>query len=172
MHLLLGNSDRLLTNFIEVLVQDACAERGVVQTTSVRTVEAMILEGLTGRFDLGIIIPKNLVPDGTSTRIYNAYSEAGQGIRILKKRCSMPIIAAAAVGERSVEAQILWDSGVDAVVGLPFHPAQFCSTILEVVNRKEHKEVRKRPRVSRMFLEGLATLGRRVPARATSEGIP
>ncbi len=166
MHLLLGNSERLLTNFIEVLVQDACPERGLVRTTGVRTIEAFILEGLTGRFNLGIIIPKNLLPDGAATRIYNPYSEAAQAIRVLKKRCSMPIIAAAAVEEHSIEVQMLRAAGIDGLVELPFHPDQFAAAIHEVVNRKSQQEVRK-PDLVQSLLNSLSSMSHCVPARAT-----
>lgn len=148
MHLLLGNSEQLLTNFIEVLAQDACADRGLVRTTAVRTVEALILEGLTGRFDLAIVVPRNLIPDGASIRIYNPFSEAAQAVRILKKRSAMPIVAAATLEDDSAEARILWEAGVDGLMGLPFHPQQFASTIHQALGRRGPRELNKTLKIS------------------------
>jgi len=133
MNLLLGNSEQLLTNFVEVLVQDACADMGIVTSTSVRTVEGLILQGLTGRFDLVIVIPNNLVPDPTCARAYDPFAEAAEAIRILKKRCGMPVLVAAAFNGRTTEEAILWRAGADRVLELPFHPDEFASTVRDLL---------------------------------------
>jgi hypothetical protein len=135
MNLLLGNSEQLLNNFIQILVQDACADEGIVTSTSVRTVEGLILQGLTGRFDLVIVIPNNLVPDGTSTRAYDAFAEAGEAIQILKKRCGMPILVAAAFGERTTEEPLLWRAGADRVLELPFRPDELAGAVRDLLKR-------------------------------------
>ncbi len=143
--LLLGNSEQLLTNFIEVLVQDACADEGLVETSSARTVEAVILKGLTGRFDLGIIIPNNLIADRAPSSRQDAFSEAAQAIHILKKRCSMPIVATAAFRERCLEERLLWEAGADRVLPLPFHPDQFARIIRDMLRKQAQPLPCRRP---------------------------
>jgi len=151
MHLLLGNSEQLLTNFIEVLAQDACAEEGLVSTTSVRTVEALILQGLTGRFDLAIVIPNNLVPDSIYVRERDAFSEAAEAVRILKKRCPIPVLVAAVFNQRPKEETLLRQAGADSVRELPFHPEELAGKLRDLLKRSAREDIRllSKPRSSR-----------------------
>ena len=168
MHLLLGNSEQLLSNFIEVLVQDACAHAGLVTSSSVRTVEGLILQGLTGRFDLMIVVPNNLVPDSSYPRGYDAFGEAGQAIRIVKKRCGMPSVALAAFGDRSREETILRAAGADCVLELPFHPEEFARTVRDLLLPARAPELitAAENRISRFALDGVRGLTHWLPARA------
>ncbi len=132
-HLLLGNSERLLSNFMEVLTQDACADQAVVAIQSVRTVEGLILQGLTGRFDLMVVVVNNLVPDRTFPQSQDAFAEAADAIRLVKKRCGLPVLAIAAFTDRLQEEALLRRAGADRLLELPFHPHEFASTVWELL---------------------------------------
>ncbi len=170
MHLLLGNSEQLLSNFIEVLVQDVCADAGLVTSSSVRTVEGLILQGLTGRFDVMIVVPNNLVPDNTYPRGFDAFGEAAQAIKIVKKRGKLPIVAVAAFGNRAREEAILREAGADCVLELPFHPQEFARTMrsLLVGNEEPESFTIASGALSRAVLDGVQRITHWLPARACS----
>src|SRR5262245_5751929 len=110
-NLLLGNSEGLLNNFIEVLVQDVCEDHGTLHCTAIETIDQLILHGASGRFDLIIMIPNNLAPESTRPAKSDPFAEAGRAIRALRAKCPTPIIVIAAFDNRPEQESMLCSAG-------------------------------------------------------------
>ena len=128
-NLLLANSEGLLNNFIQVLVQDVCEDHGTLNCTSTETVDELISYGVTGRFDLIILIPNNLAPGWMLPANYGPFGEACRAIRTLHSKCATPIIAIAAFENRAKQESLLLSAGAAVVLELPFHPPALMASV-------------------------------------------
>ncbi len=122
--ILLGNTEGLLNNFLEVLLRDACGDHSQVRCTRTGTREEFAVSAVSGRFDLGIMIPNNL-PNASMG--LNRFAEACQAIRHIKRKCPVPLLVVAAFDERPQQEAALIGAGADAVLELPFQPAELQS---------------------------------------------
>src|SRR6266853_1765334 len=119
--LLLGNWEGLLNNFIEMLVQDACKARGPIESIRTVTIDEFTHEGLTGRYDLAILIPNNLAPEWMVPTAFDAFGEGSKAIRRVRARCATPIVAISAFDRQDEEERLLLEAGAACVLELPFN---------------------------------------------------
>ena len=118
-NLLLGNSEGLLNNFIEALVQDACQAHAIINATHTRTVEQFTSQGLRGSFDLAIVIPNNLASETGPGRGLDIFEEASHAIRLISQRTSTPVIAIGVFDLLDRQEKLLFNAGSACVLELP-----------------------------------------------------
>ncbi len=125
-HVLFGNSEGLLNDLMEVLVQQACGQK--VASTCTRTIEDLIRQGASGKFDLVIIVPNNLIPPSPCGSGYDAFAEAAQAIQTMKERHAIPVLALAAFNKQG-EQHRLRKTGADLLITLPFQASDFLGAV-------------------------------------------
>jgi CheY-like chemotaxis protein len=132
---LLGNSEGLLNNFMEVLLQDACAEIARVHCTWTKTLDEFLLHGASGRYDVAVVIPNNLMPALApgEPRLYDAVAETAAAIRQLRKRSATPVITVGVFDRRAEQEKLLLEAGAATVLELPFSPKLLSEAVRKVL---------------------------------------
>ena len=65
-HILIGNCEELLSDFIEALFQEVCEGKAAVQCTRTARVGEFVRQACDTEFDLIIQVPHNLFPELTA----------------------------------------------------------------------------------------------------------
>jgi hypothetical protein len=117
LNLLLGTSDRRISNLIEVMIRDICYNRAVINISRVGRLDEFIERGKREAFDLVIFAPDALVPAGRQTVTPRSVALGLRQMRAVRTHQEMPIIAISVSPEQELP---LTDAGTDCVLGLPF----------------------------------------------------
>ena len=126
LNLLIGNSDRGISNLVEVMVLDLCYNRASVNTTRAARIDELAHKACREEFDLMIFAPENLLPAPGLESCPERTLEAIRQIRRVRIPRKMPIIAFSVSPEREYH---LTEAGVDCVLGLPFHPEELKAAV-------------------------------------------
>ena len=140
-HILLGNCEGLLNDFIEALFREVCEGKAVVQCTRTARAGDLIRQACDKEFDLVVQVPHNLVPEVSASTPMGFIGEAIRSIRTIKSKRSAPVVAIVAPGERSKYEPLLLEAGADCVLELPFDGDQLTSAVgrlLQLPARLEH----------------------------------
>jgi hypothetical protein len=127
-NLLLGNSDRRVSNLIEVLVRDVCYNQAVVNCIRAARVDELTYKSCHEEIDLIIFSPDSLLPAPRQAISLRSIGEGIRAIRALRNHQDLPIIAVASPAQHEL---LLTESGVDCVLGLPFN----CDEVKGAVRR-------------------------------------
>jgi hypothetical protein len=92
-HLLLGSSDRRISNLIEITVRDACYGQGVVDFYRSLKLDDFKLRGCVEEHDLIIVTPQHLLPGLVRRNPQNMIEEAVRAIESIKEHRPVPVIA-------------------------------------------------------------------------------
>ena len=122
-HVLLGNCEGLLSDYLEALLNEVYGPCAVVQCTRTSWLEEFQRHCRTRSFDLLVLIPSNLRCEDGKTAALNRTAAVVGLIRSLKSRRSPPLLALAVANQRAYEEPLFLDAGVDLVLGLPFTAA-------------------------------------------------
>jgi DNA-binding NarL/FixJ family response regulator len=120
LNLLLGNSDRRISNLIEVMIRDLCYSHAVVNIIRAGRIDEFVQQGRLGEFDLAIFAPDSLLPGARQpvSAVSARSVVAGlRQIRAARTHQELPIIATSVSPEQELA---LTDAGTDCVLGLPF----------------------------------------------------
>ena len=119
-HILIGNCEDLLSDFIETLFQEACAGQAAVQCTRTAWIAVFVRHGSDRDFDLVIQVPHNLFPELSTSTPLGLIGESICALRTLKANRPAPVIALVALDARARYEPLLLDAGADCVLELPF----------------------------------------------------
>ena len=128
-HILVGNSEDILNDFIETLFQEACRGRATVQCTRTPRVGEFVRAACRREFDLIIQIPHRLTPEFTAPTPLGYLGEGLHAIRTIKSKRQAPIIAVVAFEERARYEPLFLEAGADCVLELPFQGDQLTLAI-------------------------------------------
>jgi hypothetical protein len=92
-HLLLGSSDRRISNLIEVAVRDACYGQGVVECYRSSQLDDFTQRGCIEGHDLIIFTPDHLLPGLVRKKPRDVMDEAIRAIQSIKEHRAVPMIA-------------------------------------------------------------------------------
>ena len=116
-YLLVANSERRLTSFIESLVLDACFDQACVETTRVGRADELVKLASSGAYQLVIVVADNLLPGPGLRNAWVSADEAARAIHAIRSRCGTPVMAVAVFP--ADEASLL-EAGAECVLRLPF----------------------------------------------------
>jgi hypothetical protein len=119
-HILIGNCEELLSDFIEALFREASGAQGALHFTRTARVGDFLRDGCDRDFDLIIQVPHNLFPEVSAPTPIGLIGESIRAIRAIKAKRSAPLIAILAVEERARYEPLLLEAGADCVLELPF----------------------------------------------------
>ncbi len=119
-HILIGNCEELLNDFIEALFREACGDQASVQCTRTGRVAEFVQHGCDREFDLVIQIPHNLFPAVSAPTPIGLVGESIRALRTIKAQRPAPVIAIVAPAERARYESLLLEAGADCVLELPF----------------------------------------------------
>ena len=137
-YVLVANSERRLTSFIESLVLDVCFGHACVETTRTVRADELTKLGSSGAYQLVIVVADNLLPGPVLRSPWVSADEAVQAIREIRSQCDAPVIAVAVFpGD---EAALL-EAGAECVVRLPFEAEQLRSEVRRVLRIPDPVEV-------------------------------
>src|SRR5437867_2513575 len=98
LNLLLGSSDRRVSNLIEVMIRDVCYNRAVVNFVRMMRIDQFIYQARQQDFDLIIVAPDSLLPAPRQAISPRLVAEGIRQIRTVRVQ-STPIIAIAVPAE-------------------------------------------------------------------------
>jgi len=162
-HILLGNCEECLNDFIEILFQEVCQGQALVQCTRTARVSEFVWQGCQNEFDLIVQIPHNLTPELSAPTPMGHLGEGLRAIRTIKSKRPAPVIAIAAFEERARYEALLLEAGADCVLELPFDGDQLTSAVgrlLRLPDRLEHSAS------NRWFFAGVLMRGLRLLSQA------
>ena len=140
-HILIGNCEELLNDFIEALFQEVCQGKATVKFTKTARVGDFVQRARETEFDLIIQVPHNLFPQLTAPTPMGLLGEGVRAIRSIKSTRPTPVIALVALEERARYEPLLLEAGADCVLELPFEGDQLSSAVgrlLKLPTRPEH----------------------------------
>jgi CheY-like chemotaxis protein len=140
-HILIGNCEGLLNEFIEALFHEVCRGKAAVQCTRTARVGDFVERACETDFDLIIQVPHNLFPEVSAPTPMGLLGEAIRAIRTIKSERPAPVIAIVALEERARYEPLLLEAGADCVLELPFAGDQLRSAVgrlLKLPTRLEH----------------------------------
>jgi CheY-like chemotaxis protein len=140
-HILIGNRQELLSDFIEALFQEVCEGKAAVQCTRAARVSDFVRQGCDGEFDLVVQVPHNLCPALNAPTPLGFIGEGIRAIRTIKSKRPAPIITLVAPEERARYEPLLLEAGADCVLELPFEGDELSSIVarlLKLPARLEH----------------------------------
>ena len=119
-HILIGNCEELLNDFIEALFREVCQGKAAVKFTKTARVSDFVQRACDTEFDLIIQVPHNLFPELTAPTPMGLLGEGLRAIRAIKSKRPAPVIAIVALEERTRYEPLLLEAGADCVLELPF----------------------------------------------------
>lgn len=128
-HILIGNCEELLSDFIEALFHEVCDGQAAVQCARTARIGDFVRQGCDADFDLIVQVPHNLLPEHTAPTPLGRLGEAIRAIRTLKSKRPAPVIAIVALEERARYEPLLLEAGADCVLELPFDGAELRSAV-------------------------------------------
>ena len=140
-HILIGNCEELLSDFIEALFQEVCEDKAAVQCTRTARMGSFVRHGCDQEFDLVIQVPHNLVPEVIGLTPIGLLGEAICAVRTIKSKRPAPVIAIVAPEERGRHEPLMLEAGADCVLELPFDGDELTSAmdrLLTLPARLEH----------------------------------
>jgi hypothetical protein len=117
-HILIGNCEELLNDFIEALFQEVCQGKAAVKFTTTPRVSNFVQRACDAEFDLVIQVPHNLFPELTAPTPMGLLGEGLRAIRTIKSKRPAPIIAIVALEERARYEPLLLEAGANCVLEL------------------------------------------------------
>lgn len=140
-HILIGNCEGLLNDFIEALFQEVCQGKAAVQCTRTARISEFIRLGCDSGFDLVVQIPNNLFSAANAPTPMDLIGEGIRAIRAIKSKHPVPVIAIVAPEGRARYEPLLLEAGADCVLELPFEGDELSSAVARLLNlpaRLEH----------------------------------
>jgi CheY-like chemotaxis protein len=140
-HILIGNCEELLSDFIEALFQEVCKGKAAVQCTRAPRVGDFVQQGCDREFDLVIQIPHNLFPEVSAPTPMGLLGESLRAVRAIKSKGPTPVITIVAPEERARYEPLLLEAGADCVLELPFEGDELRSAVAQLLRlptRLEH----------------------------------
>jgi hypothetical protein len=119
-HILIGNCEELLSDFIGALFEEVCAGQAAVRCTRTAGIDDFVRQACERDFDLIIQIPHNLLPEASPPTPIGLLGECIGAIRAIKTKHPAPVIAIVALEERARYEPLLLEAGADCVLELPF----------------------------------------------------
>jgi DNA-binding response OmpR family regulator len=162
-HILLGNCEELLNDFIEALFREVCEGKAVVKCTRAARAGDLVRQARDREFELVVQIPHNLLPEVSAPTPMRFIAEAIQSIRTIKSERPVPVVTIVGPEERSKYEPLLLEAGADCVLELPFDGDQLTSAIgrlLQLPARLEYLQSK------RWFFAGVLMRGLRRLAQA------
>jgi hypothetical protein len=129
--LLLGNSERRVSNLIEALVRSACADQAIVECTRAAEIGDFTRQGCEEQLDLIIIVPDKVRPDLSPHGSLGPLGESLRALGTIRRKFATPIIALCG---RDGSQSALMEAGADHVLELPFN----CEELKRLVRRTLH----------------------------------
>jgi hypothetical protein len=162
-HILIGNCEELLNDFIETLFQRVCEGKAVVKCTRTGRTGDLVRQACERELDLVVQVPHNMISEVREPTPIGFIAEAIRSIHAIKLRRAVPVILIVAPEERSRYEPLLLEAGADCVLELPFEGTQLTSAVgrlLQVPARLEHAPCK------RWFFAGVLMRGLRRLAQA------
>jgi len=132
-HILIGNCEELLNDFIGALFEEACEGQAAVRCTRTARVGDFVRHGCDREFDLVIQVPHNLFPEVSAPTPIGLIGESVRALRDIKaKRCA-PVIALVSLEERARYEPLLLEAGADCVLELPFAGEELRSAVVRLL---------------------------------------
>ena len=128
-HILIGNCEELLSDFIEALFREVCGSKAVVRCSRAARAGDLVRQACNKEFDLVVQIPHNLLPEVSAPTPMRFIAEAVCSIRSIKSKRSVPVVTIVAPEERSKYEPLLLEAGSDCVLELPFDGDQLTSAV-------------------------------------------
>ena len=132
-HILIGNCEELLNDFIEALFQEVCEGRAAVRCTRTARVKDFVRQGCKGEFDLVVQVPHNLFPAVNAPTPMGLLGEGLRAIRTIKSKRPAPVIALVALEERARYEPLLLEAGADCVLELPFEGEELTAAVTRLL---------------------------------------
>ena len=157
-HILIGNCEELLSDYIEALFQEVCDGQAAVQCTRTARISGFVQHGCDEAFDLIVQIPHNLLSPATAPTPMDVIGEGIRAVRAIKSKHLVPVIAMVAPEERARYEPLLLEAGADCVLELPFEGDELSCAVtrlLKLPARLEHLQS------SRWFFAGVLMRGLR-----------
>ncbi len=161
-HILIGNCEELLTDFIEALFREACGSQATVQCTRTARVADFVEEGCNHDFDLVVQVPHNLFPAVSAPTPIGLLGESIRALRAIKAQRPVPVIAIVAPAERARYEPLLLEAGADCVLELPFGGDELRAAINRLLrlSRPPKQTSPKQWFFAGVLMRGLRRLGR------------
>ena len=128
-HILLGNCEGLLNDFIEALFREVCEGKAVVKCARAARAGDLVRQACEREFDLVVQVPHNLLPGFCAPTPIGFIATAIESIQTIKSRRPGPVIVIVAPEERSKYEPLLLEAGADCVLELPFDGDQLASAV-------------------------------------------
>ena len=119
-HLLTGNAEGRLSDLIEGIVKEICANHAKLECARTARVDEFITLGCKEENELLILIPHNLLPDLCEPSMLTDVGEAVRAIRMIKSQRAVPIVALVLENQKSQCEPLFTEAGADCVLGIPF----------------------------------------------------
>ncbi len=119
-HILIGNCEELLNDFIQSLFQEVCEGQAEVRCIRTARMGDFVRHGCERELDLIIQVPHNLFPEMSAPTPIGLIGESIRAIRTLKSKRPTPVITLVALEERARYEPLLLEAGADCVLELPF----------------------------------------------------
>jgi hypothetical protein len=162
-HLLLGSSDRRISNLIEIAVRDACYGQGVVECYRSSQLDDFTQRGCIEEHDLIIFTPGHLLPGLVRKKPRDVVEEAVSTIQSIKEHRQAPLIA---IGVSQDNELRLLMAGAENVFPILFNEDALKGEVRRVLGMAEPStaEETSTPRRStsswaEIFAKGLERLG-------------
>ena len=157
-HILIGNCEELLNDFIETLFQGVCEGQAAVRCARTARVGDFVRHGCDREYDLIIQVPHNLFPETSAPTPIGLIGESIRAIRTIKAKRPTPVIALVALEERARYEALLLEAGADCVLELPFAGEQLRSAVSRLLQLPVRPE---RSPSKRWFFAGVLMRGLR-----------
>lgn len=136
-NLLLGNSERALSQLIETVVLDACYNQAAVECVRSVRADDFVRQAYGAGFQLIILVEGNILPAASRRGSQVSIEDTVIAIRTIHERTGTPVIAISATAEHEVP---LLEAGAEAVIGLPFDRNQLNAEVRRVLRLPEPVE--------------------------------
>ena len=166
-HILLGNGEELLNDFIQTLFQGVCQGQAAVQCSRTPRVSDFVRSGCNSKFDLIIQIPHCLSSELSAPTPMAYLGEGLRAIRTIKSKRPAPIIAIVGFQERARYEPLFLEAGADCVLELPFEGEQLTLAVGSLLRLPARLQ---RLKSKRWFFAGVLMRGLRLLRQAEMSG--
>jgi hypothetical protein len=138
LNLLLGISERRISNLIEILVHDVCFDQATVNSIKTSRVDELIFRGSCDETDLIVMAPDNLLVGSNQRPARGSMAEALSAIRLIKSQRMVPLITVAVSPEQELP---LLEAGADSAFASFFDQEAFKTEVRRVMRLPEKVEI-------------------------------
>jgi DNA-binding response OmpR family regulator len=131
LNVLLGCSERRVSNPIEVLLHDICFNYAAVNCITAARIDEFMHKGSMQNLDLIVAVVDHLLP--VPGRRFTQLEEVLSTLQTIRSRVTTPILV---VGNLNDEVRFM-EAGAEAVIGFPFQAERLRETVRQILRIPE-----------------------------------